>query len=199
MQIRQHVLDFFALVELQPVDHLIGHALIAQREFQAARQRVDAIEDREVARTAPAGADLFGDVGRDRLRLALLRGIGRQPHALPFVVLGKQALLLSPLVVGDQRVGNAQDAFGAAVVLFELDDFDFGVVLFEIQDVAEIGAAPAVDRLIGIARDSQVRMIDRQRADDRVLRQIRILVFVDQDVAIALVQRRARLGILPQE
>ena len=42
-------------------------------------------------------------------------------------------------------------------------------------------------------------MIDRQRPDDRVLGQIRILVFVDQDKSILPVESSADLGVLPQQ
>ena len=50
VQVREDVLDFLALEELQPVDHLVGHAALAQGELERAAQGVDAIEDGEIAR-----------------------------------------------------------------------------------------------------------------------------------------------------
>ena len=99
----------------------------------------------------------------------------------------------------DQRVGRPQDGLGAAVIAFELDDADFGKVLLEIEDVLDIRSAPAVDRLIGIAGHGQVGVIDRQRPHDRVLRQIGVLIFVDQDIAVAGVERAARFRTAAQQ
>ena len=56
LQIGEDVLDFLALEEFQAVDHLVGHAVIAQGEFQRPAQGVGAIEDGEIARPAAAGA-----------------------------------------------------------------------------------------------------------------------------------------------
>jgi hypothetical protein len=43
-----------------------------------------------------------------------------------------------------------------AVVLFEANGFGVGKMLFEIEDVADVGAAPLVDRLIFVADDGDV-------------------------------------------
>ena len=106
---------------------------------------------------------------------------------------------LRRLVVADQRVGHAQDALRAAVVLLQPDDLHVGIVVLELENVAQVRAAPAVDRLVGIAGDGQVRVVDRQGPHDRVLGQVRVLILVDQDVAIALVERGADLGVLAQQ
>ena len=70
LAVRQHVLDFLAGVELLAADHLVRHAGRAQRLLERPRQRVHAVEDREVARLAPAardrGANLLGDVAPPR-------------------------------------------------------------------------------------------------------------------------------------
>ena len=47
-----------------------------------------------------------------------------------------------------------QDQLGGAVVLLELDDGRIRVVGFEVQDVADVGSAPGVDRLIVVAYDA---------------------------------------------
>jgi hypothetical protein len=49
-------------------------------------------------------------------------------------------------------VGHAQDVRRAAEVLFQPNDADGAQIAFEVEDVVQIGAAPAVDRLVGIAR-----------------------------------------------
>ena len=153
----------------------------------------------KVARPPPAGVHLLGNPLGDRLGLDLLRCVGHEPDRLPLVVLGEQPLLLAADVVRDQMVGHAENPLRAAIVLLEPHDADLGIILLEIENVAEIRPAPAVDRLVRIAGDRQVRMVVRQRPDDRVLGQVRVLILIDQDVAIAVVEPGPQLGIVAQQ
>ena len=82
------------------------------------------------------------------------------------------------LMTADARVEND---LGRPVVAFELDDRDFRKVVLEIENVAEVGAAPLVDRLIRIADDREVAVHLRQAPDQQVLRPVRVLVLVDHD------------------
>ena len=198
-QIGQDVLDLLALEELEPVDHLVGHGLLAEGQLQRPGQGVDAVEDGEIPGTAPAGEDLRGDPRGDALGLVLLRGVGGQPHGHPLAVLREEALLLALDVVGDQLGGHAQDPLGAAVVLLQPHHADGGKILLELEDVVQIGPPPAVDRLVGVAGDRQVGMVDREGPGHGVLGQVRVLVFVDQDEAVSLVQLGADLGIVAEQ
>ena len=45
---------------------------------------------------------------------------------------------------------------GRAIVAFEADDLGAGEVVFEAQDVVDLGAAPAVDRLVVVADATDV-------------------------------------------
>src|SRR3712207_7056583 len=58
-------------------------------------------------------------------------------------------------VVGDDGVGRVEDPLGGAVVLLQDDDARAGEVPLEVEDVAEIGAPPAVDRLVVVAHRSE--------------------------------------------
>jgi hypothetical protein len=86
-----------------------------------------------------------------------------------------------------------------AIVVLQLHDPGRRIVPLELEDVADARAAPAVDRLVGIARHGEIRVVDREAADDGVLDRVRVLVFVDEDEAVAGVERRPQLGILGQE
>ena len=194
VQVREDVLDFLALEELEAVDHLIGDAAFAQGELERPAQGVDAVEDGEIAGAAAAAR-------RCRRRSArrcpsassLLRRIGDQPHRRALPVVGEKPLFLAADVVGDQFGGHAQDPLRAAVVLLQPHDVNLGKIALELENVVQIRPAPAVDRLIGVAGHGQIRMIDRQRPGDGVLGQIRVLILVDEDEAIALVEARADL------
>jgi hypothetical protein len=67
--------------------------------------------------------------------------------------------------------------------------------VLEVHDVAQIRAAPFVDRLVGIADDAKVAVHAGQERDEQVLRAVRVLVLVDHHVlelaAVALPHGRA--------
>ena len=74
---------------------------------------------------------------------------------------------------------------------------DFGgvrEVVLEVEDVADVGLAPAVDRLIRVADDEEVAPALGQGRDQHVLDPVGVLVLVDEDVAelllVALEQPR---------
>ena len=69
---------------------------------------------------------------------------------------GPQRLAQPALVVGDQAGGRAQDVRGRAVVALQPDDLGAGEILLEAQDVVDLGAAPAVDRLVVVADAADV-------------------------------------------
>ena len=59
-------------------------------------------------------------------------------------------------------------------------------MLFEVEDVADVGAAPRVDRLVIVADDADVSMRRREQPQELELRAVGVLVLVDEDVAKAL-------------
>src|SRR5690606_22331409 len=60
------------------------------------------------------------------------------------------------LIVGDEMRGGAEDVGGGAVVALQADDRGAREILVEAQDVVDLGAAPAVDRLIIISDAADV-------------------------------------------
>ena len=166
-QVGQHVAVLLAVEERQALDDLERHALLDERRFQAARQGVDAQEDGEIAvssacRPRTACADAPGDA----LGLVQAGLEGQHRDRLAGRVVGDEVLRLALLVVGDQAAGGAQDRLGAAVVLRQRQDAGVGEVALEIEDIADVGAAQFVNRLVRIADDAQVRVdrCDRPRA-----------------------------------
>ena len=61
-----------------------------------------------------------------------------------------------------------------------------GEVVLELEDVADVGAAEAVDRLIGVTDDHQVAMLLGQQLEPPVLGVVGVLVLVDEHVSEAL-------------
>ena len=102
------------------------------------------------------------------------------------LVVGEQRLAEAALVVGDQVRGGGEDVAGRAVVALQPDHGGAGEILLEAQDVVDLGAAPAIDRLVVVADAADVAAALRQQAQPEILRDVGVLILVDQDVAEAL-------------
>src|SRR5215470_15355273 len=96
------------------------------------------------------------DLLADRARLFLrIPGAG-DLHLLARLVVGAQRLAEPALVVRDQMRGGGEDVRGAAIIALEPDHLGAREVVLEAQDVVDLGAAPAVDRLVVIADAADV-------------------------------------------
>jgi hypothetical protein len=58
--------------------------------------------------------------------------------------------------MGDQMRGGGEDMAGRAVVALQPDDLGAGKIMLEAQDVVDLGAAPAIDRLVVVADAADV-------------------------------------------
>ena len=107
--------------------------------------------------------------------------------------------LLLRVVVGDDRVGRVEDDLRAAVVLVEHDRGEVGERVLELGDVADVGAAKAVDRLRLVADDGDLAAVLGQQDGELVLGQVGVLVLVDQDVLEALLVAAQHVGVLAEQ
>ena len=137
---------------------------------------------------------------RDERRLVVLV-VGDVADDLVAVArVGPQALVLAARVLGDDGVRGREDRLRRPVVLLQQHDRRVGVVALEVLDVADVGAAEGVDRLVGVADHAQLGGSDRPRrgdpaaaparcsdqlAHEDVLRVVGVLVLVDEHVAEA--------------
>ena len=118
--------------------------------------------------------------------------------ALPTGLLVDSVFGLRCLLWAISSSATLQDRLRAAEVLGQHDDPGVVEIAFEVEDVADVGAAPLVDRLVRVADDAQVRIILRQTAGDGVLGLVGVLVFVDEHVAEAGVQLGPQLLVVLQ-
>ena len=105
---------------------------------------------------------------------------------LAVLALGPERLAEPARVVGDQARGSGEDVPGGAVVALQPDHLRAGEILLEAEDVADLGAAPAVDRLIVVADAADAVMRLRQQPEPQILRDVGVLILVHQQVAEAL-------------
>ena len=150
--------------------------------------------------------------------------------------------------MGDEVRGGAEDVGGRAVVALQPDHLGAGEILLEAQDVVDLGAAPAIDRLVVVADAADVRRMSvfsltraaclpasrsagachrrgrprprafgrsgasrlkggacaawrppRQQAQPQVLRDVGVLVLVDQHVVEARVVVGEHVRVLAEE
>ena len=111
---------------------------------------------------------------------------------------GEEVLGRAVAVAADHGIGRIEDGLGGAVILFEQDDLGVGEVIAEALDVAEIGAAPAVDGLIFVAHDKNIAMPARQQLHQFILGRVGVLKFIHQDVFEALLVVLADVGMIAQ-
>src|SRR6185503_20344666 len=90
-------------------------------------------------------------------------------NELALWILGPQRLALSLFVVGDNGTCRGEDRLGRPIVLFQANSTNPGEVLLKRQNVLNVRASPAVDRLILISHDADVVVRARQVRDQSVL------------------------------
>src|SRR2546425_1643788 len=186
-QVRERVLHLATLVEGAATDDLVRQSEPAERVLDRSRLRVRAVEDGDITRAVRLALALQAfDLARDEL--GLVRLVVRLHHddvgaTLP---VGPELLLLARRVVAHDRMRGVENPLGRAVVLLELDDLGVRIIALEVEDVADVGAAPAEDRLVVVSDHPEVLAEPREISEEHVLRAVRVLVFVDEDVLVAV-------------
>ena len=156
-KIGQRVADFLALVEARAADDAVVEAERDEAVLEGAHLEGGAHQDRHVVERVALALELL-DLLADGARL-LLRVPGGEDDdlgVLGIVAVGEQRLAEPALVVGDEMRGGAEDVRGRAVVALQADDGGARKILLEAQDVVDLGAAPAIDRLVVVADAADV-------------------------------------------
>ena len=137
---------------------------------------------------------------------------------------GAQGLAEPAFVMRDQMRGGGEDMAGGAVIALQADHLGAGEVVIEAQDVVDLGAAPAIDRLVVVADAADVfgsrlrRVILgtilgralgndgcgrdaplRQQPQPEILRDVRILILVDQNELEAALILAEHVGVLAEQ
>jgi hypothetical protein len=198
-QPRDEVTDLAAAKELEAAHELVGNAARAQRHLQRSGEGVGAEQDRDIPGPAAARGHGGGDLVGDAVGLLVAGGIEHDPHGRSRRGVGDEPLRLASGVVGDEPVGRAEDVGGGAVVAFQLHHRGGRVVALELEDVADARAPPAIDGLIRVSGHGEMRMVDREPAQDAILHGVGVLVLVDENEAVAGVERGAELGLVDEE
>ena len=154
-QISQRVADFGALVEPRTADHAIGQAERDEAVFEFAHLERGAHQDRDLVEVFARALQLLDLLADGAGFLFGIPGAG-DGDLFAVDILGAQRLAEAAFIVRDQMRGGGEDVAGGAVVALEADDFRAGKIVLEAQDVVDLGAAPAIDRLVVVADAADV-------------------------------------------
>ena len=184
-QIGEGVADLGALVEARSADDPIGHAERHKPVLDFAHLGGDANEDRDLGERMLLGVQRL-DLLADEARLFLgIPGAGDR-DLFAGLVFRAQRLAETALVLGDEAGGGRQDMRGGAIVALQPDHRRAGKIVLEAEDVVDLGAAPAIDRLVVVADAAEVLARLRQQPQPEILGDVGVLVLVDQHVAEAV-------------
>ena len=154
-QIRQRVADFGALVESRAADHAIGQAERDEAIFEFAHLERGAHQDRDLVELVAGALQLLDLLADGAGFLFGIPGAG-DGDLLAVDILGAQRLAEPAFIMRDQMRGGGEDVAGGAVVALQPDHLGAGKIVLEAQDVVDLGAAPAIDRLVVVADAADV-------------------------------------------
>jgi len=198
-EVGEDVFDFAAGVEAGAADDAIGDATSEEGLLDDAGLGVGAIHDGDVAGAPVAFRDVSFDLLGDEISFVGF-GVGLVNDGVDaLVVVGPELLVDAFGSAVDDGVGDAEDGFGGAVVLFETNDGGVREVTLEVEDVADVGGAPGVDGLVGVADDGEVVAAGGPVAGEVVLDEVGVLEFVDEGVAEAALVALGDLGLGVEE
>ena len=99
----------------------------------------------------------------------------------------------------DQARRDGENMPGRAIIALEPDDFRARKIRLEAQDVVDLGAAPAIDRLIVVADATDVLAPLRQQPQPQILDRVGVLIFVDEHIFEPVLILFQDLGIFAKE
>src|SRR5262249_52528527 len=155
----------FALVEADAADDDVGDAPLAQRVFDHARLAVGAVEDGAIRVAEALFEGELGDTGGDELRLVALVAATAVDPDLTLGVLGPETLAAAIAVMADHRRRRPHHRARGAKVAPQGKDGGAREVLLEEEKVADLGAAPGVDRLVVVADRAHLGATSRQELE----------------------------------
>ena len=102
---------------------------------------------------------------------------------LAIFAIGEESFSEPRPIMRDQPRRDAKDMPGRAVIALQPDDFRTRKIGLEAQDVIDLGAAPAIDRLIVVANATEILTSLREQPQPQILNRVGVLIFIDEHIA----------------
>ena len=118
----------------------------------------------------------------NKARLILFIHCGVQLNELAFIAFGPEMFAHAVFVTRYERIGCFQNHGGGTVILFQAQSARAREILAEALQVLDFRTTPAVDRLVIVTDDSDIRPRARQHPQPGVLDGVGVLKLVDQDM-----------------
>ena len=160
-QIGQRIADLHAFVETRPADHPVRDAQRDQPLLELAHLEAGAHQDGDLRQSDLLPLQRL-DLVADPARLLLAVPDVAHDDLIAAAGVGEQGLAQPAAILRDQPGGGAQYTVGGAVIALQPDHLGARKIGFEAQNVADLGATPAIDRLIVVADAANVLMPLRQ-------------------------------------
>ena len=171
------------LEEFQPAPLLERDLAVGELDLEISRHVTGAEQDRDVLQSNSFFVQLENAVN-DKSRLLLLILSGHQPRRFARITLGPQILGKPLSGARDHRIRDREYLRSGPIVLLESDDCAPLELLRETEDVAEVRAAERVDALGVITDHCDVGVLAAHPAKHPRLKNIRVLILVDQYVIV---------------
>ena len=199
LQISHQVADLATIVESHRPNQPIRDCFAPQRILEGAALSVGAIENCEFVQPTI----LFGlatlDLLKNEVGFITLVERGDETHRLPRGAGGAEGFALATDVWRDRGVGDVEDVGRRAIVLLEPNQPRADEFLLEIENVTDIRAAPAIDRLIVVPYDHNVAVRAAEQLDELKLGAVSILILVDEDELKTVAIASERLLVLAKD
>src|SRR5215213_7103061 len=132
----------------------------------------------------------------DETRLVLgIPGAGDR-HLFTRLVFRAQGLAEAALILGDEPGCGGENMAGGAVIALQAYYGGAGKVVLEAQDVVDLCAAPAIDRLVVVADAAQVLARLGKEPEPEILGHVGVLILVHQHVAETVLVLLQDVGML---
>src|SRR5260370_39981574 len=114
----------------------------------------------------------------DKFRFGLRVPSFEIPQIAARALLRAERLTQTFRIIGDDRPGSVENSLRRTVIALQLDDTGGREIARKTQKYGNISAAPAVDRLIFVADNTNVLLRSGQQPHQLVLHAIGVLIFV---------------------
>src|SRR5260370_3267356 len=128
----------------------------------------------------------------DKFRFGLCVPPFEIPQIAARALLGAERFAEPFRIIGDDRPGSVENSLRRTVIALQLADSCTGEIARKTQKYGNISAAPAVDRLIFVADNTNGLLRPSQQPHQLVLHSIGVLILIHMDVLEASLPFLAR-------
>ena len=156
-QVSKRIAHFGTFIKTRAADHAVRHTQSNEAVLEGAHLEGGAHQDRHVVEHLALPLQVL-DVVADGAGFLVAVPVRAHRDAVAIIAGGAQCLAKTAFIFGNQPRGGPQDLRRRAVIAFQPDHFRSREILLEAQNIVDLGAAPAIDRLVVVADTADIFM-----------------------------------------